>query len=82
PRATEPRLTALFALRRELEETVKEISDPTVGHTKLAWWHKELAALAAGEPTHPVTKSLAQHHPTIAAETDALRTLVNGFGMD
>lgn len=82
PFAVQPRLTALFALRRELEETVKETSDPTVGHTKLAWWHKELAALAAGEPSHPVTKALAQHHPSIAAETDALRALVSGYGMD
>lgn len=82
PLAAAPRLTALFALRRELEETVKETSDPTVGHTKLAWWHKELAALAAGQPTHPVTKALAQHHPSIAAEADALRALVNGYGMD
>nr|WP_249171144.1 presqualene diphosphate synthase HpnD [Burkholderia multivorans] len=82
PAAVEPRLTALFALRRELEETVKEISDPTVGHTKLAWWHKELAALANGQPSHPVTQALARHHPSIATETDALRTLVNGYGMD
>ncbi|HDR9295379.1 TPA: squalene/phytoene synthase family protein, partial [Burkholderia multivorans] len=82
PAAVEPRLTALFALRRELEETVKEISDPTVGHTKLAWWHKELAALANGQPSHPVTQALARHHPSIAAEADALRTLVNGYGMD
>ncbi|WP_176730182.1 squalene/phytoene synthase family protein, partial [Burkholderia sp. A2] len=80
PLATQPRLTALFALRRELEETVKETSDPTVGHTKLAWWHKELAALVDGQPSHPVTKALAQHHPAIAAEADALRTLVNGYG--
>nr|WP_217443268.1 presqualene diphosphate synthase HpnD [Burkholderia diffusa] len=82
PLATQPRLTALFALRRELEETVKETSDPTIGHTKLAWWHKELAALADAQPSHPVTKALAQHHPAIAAEADALRTLVNGYGMD
>ncbi|RQQ54271.1 presqualene diphosphate synthase HpnD [Burkholderia stagnalis] len=82
PFAVQPRLTALFALRRELEETVKETSDPTVGHTKLAWWHKELAALAAGTPSHPVTKALAQHHPAITAEHDALRALVSGYGMD
>ncbi|WP_179403885.1 presqualene diphosphate synthase HpnD [Burkholderia guangdongensis] len=82
PFAVQPRLTALYALRRELEETVKETSDPTVGHTKLAWWHKELAALAAGQPSHPVTKALAAHHPSIAAEGDALRMLVGGYGMD
>lgn len=82
PLAVQPRLTALFALRRELEETVKETSDPTVGHTKLAWWQKELAALAAGQPSHPVTKALAAHHPSISTEIDALRTLVDGYGMD
>ncbi|KDB06715.1 squalene synthase HpnD [Burkholderia sp. lig30] len=82
PLAVQPRLAALFALRRELEETAKETSDPTVGHTKLAWWHKELAALAAGQPSHPVTQALAAHHPSIADESDTLRALVGGFGMD
>ncbi|WP_323118878.1 presqualene diphosphate synthase HpnD [Burkholderia alba] len=82
PLARQPLLTALFALRRELEETVKETSDPTVGHTKLAWWQKELAALTAGRPSHPVSKALAAHHPDIAAEADTLQTLVAGFGMD
>jgi phytoene synthase len=82
PFAVQPRLTALFALRRELEETAKEMSDPTVGHTKLAWWQKELAALVAGQPSHPVTQALAAHHPSIADESDALRTLVGGYAMD
>lgn len=82
PLARQPLVAALFALRRELEQTVKEVSDPTVGHTKLAWWQKELAALASGHPSHPVSQALAAHHPDIARETDALRTLVAGYGMD
>jgi 15-cis-phytoene synthase len=61
PAGRQPLLTALFALRREFEETVKETSDPTVGRTKLAWWQKEIAALAAGTPSHPVSKALAAH---------------------
>lgn len=82
PLARQPLVAALFALRRELEQTAKEVSDPTVGHTKLAWWQKELAALAAGNPSHPVSHALAAHHPDIAREADALRTLVAGYGMD
>ena len=48
PAASQPLLSALFALRREFEETVKETSDPAIGRTKLAWWQNELAALASG----------------------------------
>ncbi|MGA7814960.1 squalene/phytoene synthase family protein, partial [Caballeronia sp.] len=55
PSAGQPLLTALYALRRELEETSKEASDPTIGRTKHTWWQKELASLFFGEPAHPVT---------------------------
>src|SRR6201996_7344073 len=82
PAGRQPLLTALFALRREFEETVKETSDPTVGRTKLAWWQKEAAALAAGEPSHPVSKALAAHWPNAHAEYPALQTLLAGFEMD
>jgi phytoene synthase len=82
PLSRQPFLTALFALRRELEETVKDTSDPTVGRTKLAWWQKETAALAAGQPSHPVSHALAKHCDDIEAEAPTLRTLVAGFEMD
>ncbi|WP_207001571.1 squalene/phytoene synthase family protein [Trinickia mobilis] len=82
PLARQPLLTALFALRRELEETVQETSDPTVGRTKLAWWQKETAALAAGQPSHPVSLALAAHCSDVRAEEDALQALVAGFQMD
>jgi len=82
PAARQPLLTALFALRREFEETVKEISDPTVGRTKLAWWQKEAAALAAGQPSHPVSKALAAHLPDVEAEYPALQALLAGFETD
>lgn len=82
PLARQPLLTALFALRRELEETVKDTTDPTVGRTKLAWWQKETAALAAGQPSHPVSRALAAHWDDIEAQAPMLRTLVAGFEMD
>ncbi|TKC87201.1 presqualene diphosphate synthase HpnD [Trinickia terrae] len=82
PLARQPLLTALFALRRELEETVKETSDPTVGRTKLAWWQKETAALAAGQPSHPVSLAIAAHCRDVQAEQGALQVLVAGYEMD
>ena len=82
PAASQPRLTALFALRREFEETVKEVSDPAIGRTKLAWWQNELGALASGSPTHPVSKALAASLPDAKSEYPALQTLLRGFEMD
>ena len=73
PAASQPRLTALFALRREFEETVKETSDPTIGRTKLAWWQNEIAALASGSPSHPVSKALAAYLPNVKAQYPALQ---------
>jgi phytoene synthase len=80
--AHQPLLAALFALRRELEETAKETSDPAVGRTKLAWWQKELAALATGNASHPVTKALAQHLESAADVYPRLQQLLAGFEMD
>lgn len=82
PVARQPFLTALFALRRELEETVKDTSDPAIGRTKLAWWQQETAALAAGRPSHPVSLALAAHCDDIQAEQAAFQALVAGFEMD
>ncbi|WP_322009041.1 squalene/phytoene synthase family protein [Paraburkholderia sp. J12] len=78
----QPLLAALFALRRELEETAKETSDPTVGRTKLAWWQKELAALAEGKAAHPVTQALAHHLDDVKAAYPALQALLAGYEMD
>ncbi|RDK03810.1 squalene/phytoene synthase family protein [Paraburkholderia lacunae] len=82
PTASQPLLTALFALRREFEETVQEISDPAIGRTKLAWWQNEIAALASGSPSHPVSKALTAYLPDVKTEYSALQALLAGFEMD
>jgi 15-cis-phytoene synthase len=84
PAASQPYLTALFALYRELEETVKETSDPTIGRTKHAWWQSELGRLDGGEATHPVTKALQAHgaQKLDDAQRATLAALADGFGMD
>ncbi|WP_277187559.1 squalene/phytoene synthase family protein [Caballeronia sp. BR00000012568055] len=81
PASRQALLTALYALYRELEETVKETSDPTIGRTKHAWWQNEIGRLDSGEPTHPVTKAL-QAHGGGSIDTTQLMALVEGFGMD
>jgi 15-cis-phytoene synthase len=51
-------ITAVYAFCREVDDVVDEVTDPGVAATKLAWWRSELDALAAGNPTHPVTQAL------------------------
>ncbi|WP_250499458.1 squalene/phytoene synthase family protein [Caballeronia sp. GAWG1-5s-s] len=86
PAARQPLLTALYALYRELEETVKETSDPTIGRTKHVWWQSELERLYLGEPTHPVTKALQAHADGSGLLDEegraSLSMLVDGFSMD
>src|SRR5260370_7073708 len=58
PSARQPLLTALYALRRELEDTVKETSAPTIARTKPACSQNELTLLFLAAPPHPATKPL------------------------
>ena len=52
---------ALEAVRRELEDAVRDATDPAVVQTKLQWWRLELARLFGGRPDHPATKALQPH---------------------
>ena len=80
------RLTAVFAFRRELEDTVEHCSEVAVGQAKLAWWQNELASLAGSDPArvpgHPVALALAAHWPEAGAEVASLQAVVQGFEMD
>ena len=62
--------TALYALRRELDEAVEQASDPTVGRSALAWWTQEMQRLFDGAPQHPVTRALAPHVPVYGLSPD------------
>lgn len=52
-------VTALYALRRELNEVVAQATDLSLAQTRLAWWRAEIGRLGAGDPQHPVTRALA-----------------------
>jgi phytoene synthase len=75
-------ITALYAFCREVDDTVDECTDVMVARTKLAWWRKEVAAMMAGSPTHPVTQALQPHMQTYALKSDHLLAIIDGMEMD
>lgn len=75
-------ITAFYALCRELDDTVDEISDPGVAALRLQWWRLEIARFAVGAPEHPVTRALLDAAPSLTRSTDQLDAIVDGMAMD
>ena len=75
-------ITALYALCREVDDTVDECTDVQVARTKLVWWRKEIAAMQEGKPTHPVTQALQPHLQTYSIDSKHLLAIVDGMEMD
>jgi phytoene synthase len=75
-------ITALYAFCREVDDTVDECTDATVARNKLAWWRSEVAAMLAGQPTHPVTRALQPHLAPYALEGKHLQAIIDGMEMD
>lgn len=84
PRAHRPALLALYEIAHAISSVHREIDDPGVASTKLAWWRNELTQAAAGSGHHPTVLRLASQlktdgHPcwqalqgcVTAAESDA-----------
>lgn len=75
-------ITALYAFCREVDDTVDETSDESVARTKLGWWRKEIVAMLAGAPTHPVTKALQPHLDAYQIQGKHLIAIIDGMEMD
>jgi phytoene synthase len=75
-------ITALYAFCREVDDTVDECTDVAVARTKLGWWRKEIAAMLAGNPTHPVTLAMHPHLVPYALEGKYLQAIIDGMEMD
>ena len=75
-------IVALYAFCREADDTVDECTDVSVARTKLAWWRKEVAAMVAGAPTHPVTQALQPHMATFELDSRHLLAIIDGMEMD
>jgi len=75
-------ITALYAFCREVDDVVDETSDPQLAATKLAWWRVEVANLYAGNPQHPVTKSLLPFTEKYSITKENLGEIIDGMEMD
>jgi phytoene synthase len=75
-------ITALYAFCREVDDTVDECTDVSVARTKLAWWRKEVAAMYAGAPAHPVTRALQPHTEPHSLKAEHLQAIIDGMEMD
>jgi phytoene synthase len=75
-------ITALYALCRELDDTVDNATDESVARIKLAWWRTEIATMYHGTPTHPVTQALKPHLATYKLQEQHILAIVDGMEMD
>ena len=75
-------ITALYAFCREVDDTVDDCTDVSVARNKLMWWRKEITAMLAGSPSHPVTQALQPHLVPFSLEGQHLLAIVDGMEMD
>lgn len=75
-------ITALYAFCREVDDVVDESTDDMVARSKLTWWRKEIQAMLANTPTHPVTRALLPHLTTYQLEGAHLMAVIDGMEMD
>ena len=75
-------ITALYAFCREVDDTVDECTDAALARTKLIWWRKEIAAMLAGSPSHPVTLALQPHLVPYSLDGKHLQAIIDGMEMD
>ena len=64
PAAARPALYGLTAFAAELGRIAESVSEPLLGHIRLAWWREALEEIAAGGPPrqHPLVAALAAVH--------------------
>ncbi|TAG78090.1 MAG: squalene synthase HpnD [Burkholderiales bacterium] len=75
-------ITAFYAFCREADDLVDEVSDTNVARTKLLFWRKEIDALYANAPQHPVTKALQRHVVPMRLPQQAFHTVLDGMQQD
>jgi phytoene synthase len=75
-------ITALYAFCREVDDVVDECTDAAVARTKLAWWRREVDAIAAGGAQHPVARALTDLSGEFDLPAQQLHEIIDGMEMD
>lgn len=75
-------ITALYAFCREVDDVVDECREPDVAQRKLDWWRAEIAALFAGQPSHPVTQALSVAISQFNLPEEHFQEIIDGMAMD
>lgn len=77
PKDKRAALYALTAFHCEISAIADKVSEPMMGHIRLAWWREAVAELAVAAPPrqHPVTLALApvlRTHPELVEDLHAM----------
>ena len=72
-------VTALHALRRELEDVVDQCQDPAVAGATLAWWRQEIENTYNGGPNHPVCQALLPAVRKYPLEKAQFHAMIDGL---
>lgn len=67
---------ALLGIETEIRAPLAGGAAHEVAHARLAWWREECLRLAAGQPLHPLTRTLGEH---FSAATRTALSVVSGF---
>jgi phytoene synthase len=82
PRPQRDAIRALYAFCREVDDSVDAAPDAPEASRRVETWRAELAACYAGQPGHPITRSLARHLRAYPIRREDLEDIVDGVSMD
>jgi len=82
PRERREAMYAVYAFCREVDGAVDDPPPGSDPRDQLRRWRAELAAAYQGQPTHPVTISLAHHARRLALPRESFEDLIAGVEMD
>lgn len=82
PRDRREAMYTVYAFCKEVDSIVDEPTPGTDPATELARWREELTACYRGQPTRPVTISLARHVKELGVPQLYFDELINGVEMD
>ncbi|TSE25529.1 presqualene diphosphate synthase HpnD [Tepidimonas aquatica] len=84
PPARRAAITAFYAFCREIDDIVDGVREPTIAHTKLAWWRQQVAlAFTPGRvPDHPALIALQPHIAPYGLTPEPLLQVIDGCEQD